>query len=103
MVEAATAEYRTEMDLLSVFIENCVVITNDESEKIPASELYTVYKAWARENKEYEMTNRKFGAEIAKKLPDKKRMGTGMFYIGAHLSEEGDGFVTKNYRFEDFS
>ena len=103
VVEAATAEYRTEMDLLSVFIENCVVITNDESEKIPASELYTVYKAWARENKEYEMTNRKFGAEIAKKLPDKKRMGTGMFYIGAHLSEEGDGFVTKNYKFEDFS
>ncbi len=57
--------YRTEMDSIQAFIEECCV--NDELEKTQASELFAAYDSWARENNQHRMSSTKFGREIAKR------------------------------------
>ena len=87
-VWVATKEYKQEMDLLQAFCEQYLVITNNPNDTINASDLYALYRSWARDNGEYEMTSRRFGTEITKKLPDKKRLGCGVVYTGVHRNDE---------------
>ena len=84
-VKTATDEYKSEMDMLQTFVENCVEISNLPYDTISATELYNAYRAWAKENGEFEMTSRRFGMEVIKKLPDKKRTGSGIVYTGIKL------------------
>ena len=91
VVWTATREYKQEMDLLQAFCEQYLVITNNPNDTINASDLYALYKNWARDNGEYEMTSRRFGTEITKKLPDKKRVGCGVVYTGVHRNDESYG------------
>lgn len=86
-VVEATKEYKVEMDLLASFIEQCIEVDYDSDVRIPASELFRVYSKWAKENNEYEMSSKKFFREISKKLPDKGRSGTGIYYKSIHFTE----------------
>ena len=85
-VAEATKEYKAEMDLLAAFMDACITIEYGQT-GIPANQLYSVYVSWAEANKEYVMTSRKFFSEIAKKLPDKKRVSSGMIYQNIRLTE----------------
>lgn len=78
-VRAATDEYKSEMDLLQAFADSCIEI-DYATQGVPANELYSAYVRWAEQNNEYVMTSRKFFAEIAKKLPEKKREARGIVY-----------------------
>ena len=58
----AVKEYRSEMDVVSAFLGECVVKAPGI---IEAGKLYKAYADWAEENNEYKMSNTKFGKEIA--------------------------------------
>ncbi len=73
-------EYQHEMDVVSAFIDNCCI----EGGSVAAKTLFAAYLKWADENKEYHMSNTKFGIEIAKKY-EKIRTTQGIQYNGLSL------------------
>ena len=83
----ATKEYKHEMDLIAGFIEQCVVIDYGTKNRIMASDLFNVYRVWAKQNNEYEMSSKKFFMEAQKKLPEKGRSGKGVFYGKIQLTD----------------
>lgn len=93
-VKQAVAGYKLEMDLLASFMDQCVEIDYNSDEKIMANQLFQVYSKWAKENKEYEMSSKKFFNEVAKKLPDNKgRNSSGVYYTKIKFTE----YATQNY------
>lgn len=98
-VTDAVKEYKQEMDLLASFLEQCVVVDYNIKDKVPASDLFKAYIRWAKENNEYEMSSKKFFSEIGKKLPDKGRSATGIFYKYIKLVGQKE---MRQYRFSDF-
>ena len=94
VVEDANREYRVEMDVTELFIQECCEV--DEEARVPAKILYQTYKEWARENSQYEMNNTKFGKEMSQKF--QKIKSNGIKYVGLRLNEEIEqkGF-TMNY------
>lgn len=98
-VKRATDEYKSEMDLLQSFMEACIVIDYTAQEAIPASELYSIYTAWANENNEYVMTSRKFFVEIGKKTPEKSRIASGVVYKNIRLTD----FAAEHFRKRNFT
>lgn len=78
VVENATREYKNEMDVVSLFLDECCITGCGETK---ASDLYQIYKQWAKENGEYEMRNTKFGIEMGKKF-EKVRKTDGYYYLG---------------------
>ena len=104
-VQEAVKEYQQEMDLIAGFLEQCVEIDYDCEEKILGADLFRLYSRWARENNEYEMSHNKFGREIGKKLPDKGRNSTGVFYSHIKLTQYAKTLVAggnKQYNIDDF-
>lgn len=103
-VEQATNEYKVEMDILANFIESCIEIDYINGTAISAQDLFALYGAWAKKNNEFEMTSRKFFIEIAKKLPEKIRRGSGIFYPKIKETEYAQTLITSNkqYSIGDF-
>ena len=99
----ATKEYKQEMDLVAGFIEQCVMINYGVTDHIMASDLFNVYRQWAKQNNEYEMSSKKFFTEVQKKLPEKGRSGKGIFYGKIQLTDYAKGLVPRQYRIEDFT
>lgn len=88
-VLAAGKEYRSEMDVLSAFIEDCC----EEGQEVEARELFKAYTEWAKIGNEYEMSNTRFGREMGKRY-EKRRTSTNYYYIGISLrpQQEQTGF-----------
>lgn len=82
-IKQATAEYRNEMDVVTAFLDSCTEVK--PMGEVTASGLYRAYNEWAKENNEYIMSNRKFGAEVSKKY-DKVRKSQGQVYTGLQLT-----------------
>ena len=85
-VQQAVDEYKKEMDVVSRFLDECTEKAIAKSVK--ASELYTVYVNWCKQNGEWQMPNTKFAKEIIGKY-DKVRRKTGVYYVGMTLTGEG--------------
>lgn len=102
-VKVATKEYKKEMDLVASFLEQCVVIEYDAGERIMAADLFNVYKSWARQNNEYEMTSKKFFMEATKKLPEKGRSAKGIFFGNINLTDYAKSLVPHQYSIGDFT
>jgi putative DNA primase/helicase len=100
----AVKDYKKEMDLLAGFIDQCIEIDYTCDEKIMGSELFSIYSKWARENKEYEMSSKKFFIEITKKLPDKGRDAKGIFWKNVKMTEYAKTLMStdRQYRISDF-
>ena len=98
----ATKDYKQEMDLIAGFVEQCVMIDYSCGEHVMATDLFNVYRAWAKQNNEWEMSSKKFFMEIGNKLPEKGRCGKGIFYSKIRLTDYAGGLVPKQYRIEDF-
>lgn len=91
-VQQATTEYKAEMDIVATFMDEAVEITNRQEDTLTAMQLYEIYKAWAKENNEYEMKSKKFFMEMGNKLPYKKRTSAGIVYGGFVLTEFGNRY-----------
>ena len=72
----ATKEYKTEMDSVGSFLETCCVQGKGEE---TGRDLYQTFITWAKENNEYEMSNRKFGAEMMAKFESRKSNGEKIY------------------------
>ena len=85
IVTNASKEYRNEMDVLTLFVQECCEV--GDSYQAPAGELFTQYKHWAEESSEYSMPKQKFGKEMRKKFDyDKKRYGR--YYLGLRIKKD---------------
>lgn len=105
-VENATKEYKAEMDVLESFVESCISIDYTTRDVVPFQELFSIYSAWAKTNNEFEMTSRKFAIEIAKKLPEKIRRGSGIFYPKIKETEYAKSLLNgsiRQYKITDFA
>lgn len=81
-VTQATSEYRSEEDILRVFLdEHCVLIAQA---KTKASDLYERYKAWAEEAGEHGISSTKFGKALGERGFEKSKSGT-IWYTGIGL------------------
>lgn len=99
----AVKEYKNEMDLLAGFIEDAIVIDYTCNERIMAKDLFGMYIKWARANNEYEMTSKRFFKEITQKLPEKGRIGAGMYFSKIHFTDYANrNLVERQYSFEEF-
>lgn len=98
----ATKDYKQEMDLIAAFVEQCIIIDYENEERIMASDLFSVYRVWAKQNNEFEMTAKRFGMEIVKKIPERGRNGKGIFYGKIKLTEYGQKLMPKQFKIEDF-
>lgn len=106
-VDQATREYKVEMDILASFMESCLEIDYVNGDLVPAQDLFNLYVAWAKKNNEFEMTSRKFFTEIGKKLPEKVRKSSGMFYPSVKQTDYAQELMrngtSKQYSISDFS
>ena len=84
-VKQATAEYRSEMDVISAFLSECCIIGGAGTER--AKSLFQAYAKWAKENNEYEMKSTKFGIELGKRF-EKYHTRSGWYYRGIALTSE---------------
>jgi putative DNA primase/helicase len=98
----STKEYRNEMDLIAGFVEQCIVI-DYTAPNVMASDLFYVYRQWAKQNNEWEMSSKRFFTEVSKKLPEKGRNSKGIYYGKIRLTEYAQGLVGRQYDVRDFS
>lgn len=82
-VKAAVDGYRAEMDLLSAFFDDRCVI--EKAAMVKSSVLYQEYTAWAEENGEYVMSNRKLAGQLQERGFDSYRKEDGIYWIGIGL------------------
>lgn len=101
-VVESTKEYRNEMDLVAGFIEQCIMIDYAAYERVMASDLFYVYRQWAKQNNEWEMSSKRFFTEVSKKLPEKGRSGKGIYYAKIRFTDYAQEIAPKQYRIEDF-
>ena len=80
-VYKAVEEYRHEMDVISLFLEECC----EPGGEVPAQTLYNAYKDWAHQGEQHVHSSTKFGREIAKKY-EKIKGKNNYKYCGLHLT-----------------
>jgi len=84
IIKRQRGDYRNEMDPVELFIDECCVRKDGEREK--SSELYQIYRSWAKDNGQYLMNSTKFGKEMSNKF--QKITSNGVHYIGIQLKKE---------------
>jgi putative DNA primase/helicase len=93
-VKAATAGYRTEMDTLQMFFDECVESKTGSS--VTRIELYQAFSRWGKENGlHYVLSADGFGRRVSKKLGNPPRVKEkGQFvWQGIALSDYAKGFL----------
>jgi putative DNA primase/helicase len=79
-VQAATADYRDQMDTVGAFIDECCV--RDAAGEVTAARLYECYGHWCRTNSESALSKIDFGARLSEKGFTPRRTNTGRFWRG---------------------
>lgn len=85
IVQKETYAYRKEMDVITMFIDECCVV--DSKAEVKTNEIYSAYKQWASDNGQYVMSSTKFGRELGNKF-EKRRSINNKFYIGITLLDD---------------
>lgn len=88
IVTAATSGYRTEMDIIQSFYDECIIESPEAY--VSRSELYQTFSRWAKENGlRYIMTADAFSKRISRKIDNKERKKIRGQYVwpGIKLSE----------------
>lgn len=86
-VEGATQEYRSEMDRIQQFADDC--LEPDASSALQASVVYACYKAWcAEQGDRYPVGGPKFSGELKKRYPGRKTAAYNE-YTGVAFTDAG--------------
>jgi putative DNA primase/helicase len=88
-VLAATEEYKSEMDLIGKWIEECCITAPHATAK--ASELYGNYKRWVENNGGFPLSSTKFGMKLGDRGYQKEKSGT-VVYHGIGLLDTSDSW-----------
>jgi putative DNA primase/helicase len=91
-IKASTREYRSEMDVMSLFLEDC---TFEDNNQIDTSTLYRAYRGWALDKGEYVLSNVAFGRKLVERGISRVRSSSQRAYQGITLSEVGEKFAAK--------
>ena len=89
-VNAAISEYRQEADIIGSFLCDCTA--EQDGSRVPASELYTAYTQWAKDNGYRQMNHKNFVAELRRRL-DVRRGGAGNMVVGVVLDNSENPFI----------
>lgn len=81
-VDAATAKYRAEQDVIASFLGECCIRRPDT--KARAADIYDAYKAWCAANGEVAKTQRQFGAAMTDRGME-RFTNNGTFYRGVGI------------------
>lgn len=82
VVREATEEYRSDMDILGQFLEECCAF--DPSERVRANVVHARYNQWAEESGNEKLSMRKFGDRI-KARGFRTETSNGVHYCGLKL------------------
>ena len=85
VVVAATAEYRTEMDLLGPFLTECCEI--GPRYEATVAELYTAYKLWCVDNEEEPVKSRTFSDMLTERGMGTRRDMSTRWRTGLRLKK----------------
>jgi P4 family phage/plasmid primase-like protien len=85
-VREATAEYRSEMDVLALFLADKCVIS--AAAKVQSSRLYAIYAQWCDENGEYKLPNKTFKLRMKERGFEPYHGREGNFYYGLGLAAD---------------
>lgn len=85
----ATAQYRTENDMLGRFLDDCTIA--NPTAAVLASKLYNAYVAWCKENGERAESLMGFGLQMTRRNMMKQRTMYGWRYVGLSLYGVDDG------------
>jgi len=90
-VVEATQTYRTEMDIIEKFSQNCLIKDRNAREK--AGDLFEEYISWCkRSNETNRMSQTKFGIEMGKKY-EKLVFGGYKYYLGIKLIKHDTSYI----------
>jgi len=90
-VQAATEEYRAEMDVLAEWIAECCVVT--DKAKAMSSALYASYKQWCEATGETYVKQTPFSTRLQERGFERKRTMHGSLFLRIGLRAD-DGIVT---------
>ncbi|MFC1614338.1 phage/plasmid primase, P4 family, partial [Gemmatimonadota bacterium] len=82
VIEKATAEYRSEEDILGHFIDECCEC--ELLAEIKHKELYKAYREWCEEAGHRQMSSKRFGSQMGERFKKEKRYN--VTYVGVRLS-----------------
>lgn len=88
IVRQAVSDYKTEMDVIAAFLDECTRLGPGE---IRANDLYQAYREWAEENGHYKWSSQRFGREVGKRFNKVKDM-YGYKYLGLQLIEDKQSY-----------
>lgn len=96
IVQLATDEYRTDMDVTGRFLAERTV--SDKDLRTNSTTLYFAYCDWARSSGEEELTQKKFGQSLTEKGTIRQKSGGLYHYTGIGLKPDNDNSVSKKGR-----
>jgi putative DNA primase/helicase len=88
-VRQATGAYRSEMDVLAAFLEECCLLRPDAMAF--ANNLYTAYKEWGETNGEPIEKQRRFGMRLTERGLRRQKVGGVYRWYGIGLRHDGPG------------
>lgn len=84
-VRFATSNYRSEMDVLAPFLEDCCAV--EANEDVTIKELYNTYTKYCEDNGERPMGKKKFGDRLRDKGFDQGQRSNARYWIGIRLKD----------------
>lgn len=93
-VDKATEDYRSEMDVVQAFLDDCAECGGEMYRTQPA-QLYSAFLAWAEMNGETTMNSNTFGRRMTERGFKKDKSNGKRFYKGIRLTAEGTAIVNK--------
>src|SRR5215203_2556672 len=88
-VRQATGDYRSEMDVLAAFLEECCILRSDAMAF--AKNLYVAYKEWCEANGEPVEKQRRFGMRLTERGLRRQKVGGVCRWYGIGLRHDGSG------------
>lgn len=86
IVQAATEGYRSEMDMLGLFLEDRCI--QQPTATVPKGDLYAAYETWCEQNGERPVAKRTFGQRLREKGIEERKSGTHL-WVGVGLLADG--------------
>ena len=82
-IQDAVSEYRSEMDIIGDWIDECCV--EDPHAKVSAKDLYASYRNWSQASGQHPFGKKRFSQKLEGKGFEKDRTGQVRFYVGLAL------------------
>lgn len=88
-VQAATAAYRADMDIMAAFLEECCIVSPRAACSV--KQLYIAYVQWCEENNERPVPQRAFGSRIEERGYERYHSRVGAFWKGLGVVDNVKG------------